>query len=206
MRGLSLILFGVILLTGCGFQLRGSLPPSLQEKTIAITGLSSNAPLYQLFVAKLALGHGKLAKKPSEANVILHIIRQRHIRRPITLSQLGRANMFDLSFMIEFELLGQKALVLSPAREMAVHREYFNTQVSPLAQGLEEQQIRSEMETEAAATLLRQVATLIDHPPEAPSTREDADTGEDEESASTPKTPSKAGAEPLEGSAGSSAP
>jgi outer membrane lipopolysaccharide assembly protein LptE/RlpB len=46
-----------------------------------------------------------------------------------------------------------------------VRREYFNTQGSPLGQGLEEVQIRGEMEMEAAQTLLRQVVfTLRDKP------------------------------------------
>ena len=166
MRRTATLLLAALILVACGFQPRGALPQSIEDKSLAITGLSSGSSLYRQFVAKLQLGHGKLARKPSEANVILHILKQRHIRRPITLSQLGRANMFDLSYLVEFELLGQKALVLAPARELAIHREYFNTQLSPLAQGLEEQQIRSEMEAEASSTLLRQVASLLDHPPE----------------------------------------
>lgn len=180
MRCFTLLLAVLALVSGCGFQPRGTLPDSFKDKTVTITGLGEGTNLYQLFVSKLKLGGGKLAKKPSQAAVILHIIKQRHIRRPITLSQLGRANMFDLNFVVEYELLGQKGLVLAAPRELAIRREYFNTQSSPLGQSFEEQQYRSEMETEAASILLRQVAILIEHPPETPQTRaEDSQDNED---------------------------
>ena len=180
MRCFTLLLAVLALLSACGFQPRGTLPDSFRDKTVTITGLSSSTSLYQLFVSKLNLGGGKLAKKPSEAALILHVIKQRHIRRPITLSQLGRANMFDLNYVVEYELLGQKRLVLAAPRELAIRREYFNTQSSPLGQSFEEQQYRSEMEAEAASILLRQVASLIEHPREPPQTQaEDLQGNED---------------------------
>ena len=56
-----------------------------------------------------------------------------------------------------------------PERELIIRREYFNTQSTPLGQGLEEAQIRIEMENEAAQQLLRQVLVgLKDLPPAAP--------------------------------------
>lgn len=169
----------LILVTGCGFHPRGSLPDVVREKSVTISGMSESVNLYKLFVAKLTLGGGKLAKKPSEAAVILHILKQRHIRRPITLSQLGRANMFDLNFLVEYELLGPKAVVLAPPRELVIRREYFNTQSSPLGQSFEEQQYRSEMENEASTILLRQVALLLEHPPEPTQSHPEEKSGDE---------------------------
>ena len=73
--------------------------------------------------------------------------------------------MFDLTFRVIYEVQTPKGDILIPEKELLVRREYFNTQGSPLGQGLEEVQIRSEMEMEAAQTLLRQVVfTLRDKP------------------------------------------
>jgi outer membrane lipopolysaccharide assembly protein LptE/RlpB len=73
--------------------------------------------------------------------------------------------MFDLTFRVIYEVQNPKGDILIPEKELMVRREYFNTQGSPLGQGLEEVQIRSEMEMEAAQTLLRQVVfTLRDKP------------------------------------------
>jgi LPS-assembly lipoprotein len=106
-----------------------------------------------------------MAVKPAEASAIINVTMVRHLRRPITLSAVGRANMFDLTFRVIYEVQGPKGNILIPEKELMVRREYFNTQDSPLGQGLEEVQIRSEMEMEAAQTLLRQVVfTLRDKP------------------------------------------
>jgi LPS-assembly lipoprotein len=45
--------------------------------------------------------------------------------------------------------------VLIPEQELDIRREYFNTQSSPLGQVSEEALMRTEMEREAAQTLLR---------------------------------------------------
>ncbi len=165
-----LILMGFLLLTmGCGFHLRGELPEAVKEQSLAMTGISKSNPLYVNFVQKLTVAGGVLAAKPSEAFAIINVIKARQLRRPITLSAVGRANMFDLSFLLVFEVQTPKGKVLMPERELVVRREYFNTQSSPLGQGLEETQIRIEMENEAAQQLLRQVlAGLKNEPPAAP--------------------------------------
>ncbi len=166
----SLILLGFLLLTmGCGFHLRGEMPESAKKESLAMTGVSKKNPLYVNFVQKLTLAGGVLAAKPSEAFAIINVTKARQLRRPITLSSVGRANMFDLSFLVTFEVQTPKGKILMPERELIIRREYFNTQSTPLGQGLEEAQIRIEMENEAAQQLLRQVLVgLKDLPPAAP--------------------------------------
>lgn len=109
-----------------------------------------------------------MAAKPGDARAIVNLVRVRHIRRPITLSAAGRANMFDLRLLVIFEVQNAKGDVLIPEKEIEVRREYFNTQGSPLGQGLEERQMREEMEKEAAQTLLRQVVFGLREAPPQP--------------------------------------
>jgi LPS-assembly lipoprotein len=155
----------LLLLTGCGFHLRGDIPGSTQEKTLFLSGVAKGNPFYADFNRSLIAGGGIMAVKPAEASAIINVTMVRHLRRPITLSAVGRANMFDLTFRVIYEVQGPKGNILIPEKELMVRREYFNTQDSPLGQGLEEVQIRSEMEMEAAQTLLRQVVfTLRDKP------------------------------------------
>ena len=65
--------------------------------------------------------------------------------------------MFDLRLLVIYEVQNPKGEILVPEKELEIRREYFNTQGSPLGQGLEETQLRAEMEKEASQTLLRQV-------------------------------------------------
>ena len=161
-----IIILGYLsLLPACGFHLRGDIPGTTQEKTLMVTGIAKGNSFYADFKQSLAAGGGILATKPDEASAIVNVVQARHLRRPITLSSVGRANMFDLTFRVIYEVQTPKGDILIPEKELLVRREYFNTQSSPLGQGLEEVQIRSEMEKEAAQTLLRQVVfTLRDKP------------------------------------------
>ena len=161
-----LVLIG--LLTACGFHLRGGLPDSIKNKPIAVTGIGPSINLYSLFQKRVEVAGGKLCTRVADAAIVVNILKQRHIRRPITLSAVGRANMFDLNYIVVYEVHDNKGHVLSKPRELAIRREYFNTQASPLGQGLEEQQYRTEMENEASLTLMRQVTLILENPPEVP--------------------------------------
>jgi LPS-assembly lipoprotein len=145
------------LASGCGFHLRGDIPGTAKEKTLLMTGVSRDNPFYRSFVQNLTTGGGTLASKPQDASAIISVVKVAHIRRPITLSAAGRANMFDLTFRVIYEVQNPKGDVLIPEKELEVRREYFNTQGSPLGQGLEEAQMRLEMEKDASQTLLRQI-------------------------------------------------
>lgn len=159
-----LVLMG--LLAACGFHPRGELPDNVKSKPIAMTGIGSNVNLYNLFVQRLKVAGGKFTNKSADAAAVVNILKQRHIRRPITLSAVGRANMFDLNYVVVYEIHDNKGHTISKPQELLVRREYFNTQASPLGQGLEEQTYRSEMEGEAATILLRQVMLALQNPPE----------------------------------------
>lgn len=151
------LLMACLMLPACGFHIRGELPGTQKEKTVFITGLSKSNPLYINLAQDVASGGGIMASKPADASAVINVVRAIHLRRPITLSAAGRANMFDLTFRVVYDVHNPKGDVLIPEQELDVRREYFNTQGSPLGQGYEEVQMREEMEKEAARTLLRQV-------------------------------------------------
>ena len=159
-----LVLMGLV--AACGFHPRGGLPDNVKDKTIAMTGIGPSVNLYNLFVKQLKIAGGKFTDKSANAAAVVNVLKQRHIRRPITLSAVGRANMFDLNYLVVYEVHDTKGHIISKAKELIVRREYFNTQASPLGQGIEEQTYRSEMEAEAATILLRQVLLAIENPPE----------------------------------------
>jgi LPS-assembly lipoprotein len=155
-------------LAGCGWHLRGEIPGTAQAKTIYLTGIAPNNPFYGDFAQVLGTSGGTLAQRPSQAGAVVNIASARHLRRPITLSAQGRANTFDLTFRVIYEIQTPKGEVLVPQQEMEVKRDYFNDQSSPLGQGEEEALLRQEMEREAARTLLRRVVFSLSKLPPAP--------------------------------------
>lgn len=164
---LAAVLIAASLLAGCGFHLRGELPGTLESKTFYVSGLPQNDAFYGDFSRVVSYSGGRITQKPNEAAAVISVFRAFHERRPITLSRQGRANMFELTFRVLYQIQNPKGDVLIPQQEMIVRRDYFNNQVSPLGQGEEEAQMRQEMEKEAAQTLLRRVVFSLRNQPVA---------------------------------------
>ena len=131
-----LILAVLLTLSACGFHPRGGLPDTMVGKGVSINGVGGSATFYKLLNARLVASGGKVVQKNTDAIAVLNILKQRHVRRPIALNAVGRANMFDLNFVVVFEVRDNKGHPLSGVKEIAVKREYFNTQYSPAESGI----------------------------------------------------------------------
>ncbi|MBP1149714.1 MULTISPECIES: LPS-assembly lipoprotein LptE [Methylocaldum] len=154
-----------LLLSACGFHLRGSLPATMVAKTFYIDGLGRGDLFVQEFSQILSYSGGNLAAAPSQAGAVIHIVQARQDRRPIGLSKQGRANLFDLSYRVVYEVSTPQGEILLPRQELELKRDYFNDQTSPLSQTQEEYQIQQEMQREAAQLLFRRVAYALSRPP-----------------------------------------
>ncbi len=155
------VLSASLMLAACGWHLRGDMPGTQLEKTLFISGINARNPFYGDFAQTLANAGGTIAPSPGLANAVVHITSAKHTRRPITLSQQGRANTFDLNYRVIYDVRTPKGEILIPQQELEVRRDSFNDQSSPLGQGEEEAMYRAEMQKEAARTLLRQVAYTL---------------------------------------------
>lgn len=158
------------------------MPDTLKSKSIAVIGNTQSAGgsgsamgsnIDALIKAQIKKFGGKVATNVSEATIVMNIIRSRHIRRAITLSAVGKSNMYDLNFIVIYQVQDGQGHVIGKERELAIRREYFNTQASPLGQSLEESQYRAEMEQEAAISLTRQLVLIMQHPDKV--TQDEAD-------------------------------
>lgn len=146
-----------LLLSACGFHLRGSIARDSLAKTIFVEGDTRFEAFSGEFNQLLRSSGGTLAASSAGAGAIVHILRTRQERRPITLSGQGRANTYDLVFRLEYEVATPGGEILLPRQEIEIRRDYFNDQSSPLGQTAEEGLIRQEMQKEAAQLLLRRI-------------------------------------------------
>jgi LPS-assembly lipoprotein len=160
-----LLLAAVLAVTaGCGFHLRGSGGPTF-AKGILLQGIGTSNALYGDFNTALRLVGGRLVKSPAEAAGIVHVYRAYHSRRSLTLSRFGRSTEFDLFYRIVYDVRTPEGEVLLPRQDIEVRRDYFNDQTLPLAQVAEEGVMRTEMQQEAAQTLLRRAISALNKPP-----------------------------------------
>lgn len=161
-----LLLASCLALSACGFHLRGSDEGAKLAHKLYIEGPVTEGSFLSAFGTALTDVGGGIVKTPIAASGIIHLYRATYVRQPITLSRTGRANGYDLSYRIVYDVRSPKGEVLQPRKEFEVKRDYFNDQTLPLAQLAEEAQIREEIEKEAAQSLLRRVVNTLRQLPE----------------------------------------
>jgi len=155
--GVMISLGLALLLSACGFHFRGRIAADSLARTVFVAGDTRFESFNGEFSQLLANSGGQVAKTQTEAGAVVHIVRARQERRPITLSRQGRANTYDLVFGLEYDVTTPQGEVLLPRQVIEIRRDYFNDQTSPLGQAAEENLIRQEMQREAAQLLLRRI-------------------------------------------------
>ena len=162
MRLLPLLLVWLIL-SGCGFHLRGAVALPPDKRIIALAGMSLDRPFARELQRLLDLVEGRLTRDPKEAGsvVVVHQIQQD--RRIVSLDEHGKAIEFELIYRVRFEARKPDGGVLLPMQTVTIRRIYLNPQFQIIGKSEEEGVIREEMRREAARTLLRRLRRVLVH-------------------------------------------
>ena len=112
-----------VLLAACGFHLRRppDLPPSMRK--IYITAPGSNGDLLRELRRDLASADTEVLETPERATTVLSIISVSHSSRPLALSRVGVALLYQVQYEVEFSLSVQGAIILEP-QSVILNRNY----------------------------------------------------------------------------------
>ncbi|HFD11626.1 MAG TPA: hypothetical protein ENJ32_04045 [Crenotrichaceae bacterium] len=159
-----LIALSISLLTGCGLRLKGSGALPTATKRIYVTGI----PAYNLFTRQLQttleLSGGQLTRKPEASDLHLHVIDQRRTRRELSLSQRGKANEYELTFKINFEVVNNDGQQIMPSQTISISRDYFNQQLRVLGKANEEETIWQDIYKTAVNNFLQRLDIALKQP------------------------------------------
>ncbi len=150
----SIVFMLMLLLTACGYHLRGAiqLPEALQK--IYVRGAS--AELTNTIARTFRSASGELVATAAEAGMILNVINEDYQRRTISIDSSGYSNEYDLVYRLTFDLLDNQGVVLISAQTIEVSKSYFNTQSSNtvLSKGNEEAVLRKELYSQAVRSVI----------------------------------------------------
>jgi len=150
----SVVFMLMLLLTACGYHLRGAiqLPEALQK--IYVRGAS--AELTNAIARTFRSASGELVATAAEAGMILNVINEDYQRRTISIDSSGYSNEYDLVYRLTFDLLDNQGAVLISAQTIEVSKSYFNEQSSNtvLSKGNEEAVLRKELYSQAVRSVI----------------------------------------------------
>ena len=159
----SVILVMALLISACGYHLRGAIDLPAGMKNVYLEG--GSAQLRDQFMRAMEVSSVSLASSPETAGIIVKIFNEDNQRRVLSLGSGGVANNFELTYRLEYELVDAKDKVLSARQPIEIKREYFNNQQAVIAKENEETVILNEMYQQAVRTIVNRARVGLEASP-----------------------------------------
>ena len=148
----SALLLLFLLLTSCGYHLRGAVEMPEGMENLYLENASGR--LQQEIRNALRFSNGRIVQTPSEAGIVIKILKEELKTRVLSVSSTGKANQFSLIYKLTFSIYDPSGKLLLANQKVRSQRSYFNDQEEVLAQSNEEQIIRNEMYSQAVRSIV----------------------------------------------------
>ena len=156
----SIIFTLALLLSACGYHLRGALNLPAGLKDVYLQGASPE--LNQQFSKTMKISSIAIASSPEKAGMIVRIFNEDSQRRVLSLNAGGAANDFELDYGFDYEIIDSKNTVIIPRQPLSIKREYFNNQQAIIAKDNEEMVIRNEMYQQAVRSVISRAQVALE--------------------------------------------
>jgi LPS-assembly lipoprotein len=154
MKRIFFLGFLFILLTNCGFQLRGNMNYAI--KSVYIQSEAADILANQVKQYLTTQSNVTLATIPKNADVVILLSQMELNRRVLSISALtGRLQEIELSFHANVEMRQPDDTVLMEKQTLNYIRDYSYNENAVLAMGAEEETLRKELLQEATLQVLR---------------------------------------------------
>lgn len=153
-RGLLLALaITALLLTSCGFHLRGQ--ATLPYESMYISGPAAFAT--QLARAVRAGSKTRLVNNPKEAEVTLQILTEARERSILSLSSSGRVRELQIRYRVAFRVNDKAGKELLAANEILLKRDLIYSDTDVLGKESEEALLYRDMQNDAVQQVVRRL-------------------------------------------------
>lgn len=148
-----------LLLSACGFQLRGGveLPPSLQ--VVQVQGDRFSLLRSELDMLLRNAG-ARVVEERNEASAVVRLLGEASTNRVVSVGVTGRAAEYELHHRVEYQLEDVHGGLLVPKQALSTRRSYRFDENDVLGKASEEESLREEMQRELALRILQQLSIL----------------------------------------------
>lgn len=159
MRIILVSLF-VLLLSACGFHLRGF---GVGGAALPFKTLYVNAPAYPALAAEVtraveSSGKTQVVDHPRNAQAILQILGANQEKRILSLSGSGRVSEFMLIYRLSFSLKNRNGDILLAPQQITQTQDFSFSDTEILSKEAEESQLYANMRRDAIQQLLRRLS------------------------------------------------
>jgi len=157
MRKLAIVLIAV-LVSACGFQLRGSY--TLPWETIYIGLPEFDAMRAEIKRNLEASTQTRITRDAKEAQAALTVVRNDHARSILSLNAKGYVREIQLTRIFAYRVVDANGKELVPTSQIVLQREMTFDDEQLLAKGSEEGMLLREMQSDLVQQLLRRLSAV----------------------------------------------
>jgi len=154
-------LIAALLLSACGFQLRGTGPqPELPFKTLFL-GFSETSPLgVQLRRNLVAMGNVTVVPERKDADAALEVLGETKDKQILSLNSQGRVREYLLLYRLVFRVVDKQNRQLLAPTEIVIRRIQTYNENQVLAKEAEEATFYREMQGDLVQQVLRRIYAI----------------------------------------------
>jgi LPS-assembly lipoprotein len=155
-----LALSAAMMLSACGFQLRGSNnQANLPFKTIFLA-MPETSPLRIELKRNIEGNGGTVVSDPKAAQAIIELLSESREKGILTLNTQGRVREYTLLYKLNFRVKDNKDQQLLAPTPITLQRTLSFNEAQVLAKEKEEEMLYRDMQTDAVQQILRRIAAL----------------------------------------------
>ncbi len=149
-----------LLLSACGYHLRGAFELPANMKNVYVEG--GSGPLREQFKQVIRGSSAQFADSRKGAGIVIKIFNEDFNRRVLSLSSRGKSNEFELDYKLDYEFANAGDAQLMERQSVEIRREYYNDQQFMIAKDQEEAVIRNEMYQQAVRTIVNRARVVLE--------------------------------------------
>ncbi|MEQ1526481.1 MAG: LPS assembly lipoprotein LptE [Gallionella sp.] len=152
----SFLILTLLLLTACGFHLRGQVGMSFQS--IYLTAPNLNSPFVNELRRNLVANKVSLASGAEQSDVVLNIVSEYTEKQVLSLGGDGRVNEYRLIYRVSLRAYNQQQQEWIPAEDMSLRRDFSYDDTQILAKEAEETLLYQSMRTDMVQQIVRRLS------------------------------------------------
>lgn len=149
------LLLAALLLSGCGFQLRGAANLPFESLYVQAPTGSQFATQFRRVVA--AGSATRVVDDPKAAEATLVLVSEAREKSILSLSGTGRVREFQLRYRMSYRLLDRNAVETLPVSEITLTRDFSFNDQETLSKESEEALLFRDMQNDAVQQLVRRL-------------------------------------------------
>jgi len=160
MKRFAAVLFAALVLSACGFQLRGSDGQAAIPFKTMYVGVPESSQLGLELKRNLRARNVTIVNDPKAAEAIIEVLSESREKSILTLNTQGRIREYSLFYKLRFRIKDNKDQELLAPTEITLKRNISYNESQAIAKEKEEDMLYRDMQSDLVHQVLRRLAAL----------------------------------------------